>query len=206
MLDRFGGRRAKAFPAEIFCRFVEQLEYKPLCEVADLTNPLGFKGNYIVFPLLESNPLTDFMMEPYVDRATGELIDPADPTGFSLDEFAQYVCCLKKELTSDEFESLRPTLKAQLQAILTSPRRNDDVLVVPTDSLFIEALPAGHALIERFKKDHRMIDVKKAQAELRGTELENIRRAARILEGEREDPDIDKKVLIEGVSNPVVET
>lgn len=206
-LDRFGGRQAQTFAVETLCQFSEpeQLEFKPLCEVADLDNLLGFKGNYMLFPLFESNPLTDYMMEPYVDRATGELVDPSDPAGWSLDEFSQYVCCLKEQLTADEFESLKPQLKQLYKDILTAPRRNDDVLVVPTDSLFIEALPAAHSLIEEFKAAHRMIDVKKVQGEVRKLELENVRYAARILANEREDPDIDKKVIIEGTPSPVVE-
>jgi hypothetical protein len=43
--------------------------------------------------------------------------------------------------------------------------------------------------------------VKKVQAEVRHTELENIRLAARALEGEREDPDIDKKIVVEGAAD-----
>jgi hypothetical protein len=203
-LDRFGGREAKTFPVEAFCQFPEELEYKPLSEVADLDNLLGFKGNYMIFPLLESNPLTDYMMEPYVDRATGELLDPSDPAGWSLDEFSKYVCCLKEQLTAEEFEALKPALKEQYQALLTAPRRNDDVLVVPTNSLFIECLPATHSLIEQYKKDHRMIDVKKVQSEVRRMEMENIRYAARLLSDEREDPEIERKIVIEGASGNAI--
>jgi hypothetical protein len=204
-LPRFGGRNATLFPVETIVTFPvpATLETEPLCEVADLDDLLGFKGNYMLFPLLESNPLTDYMMEPFVDRATGELVDPSDPAGWSLDEFSQYVCCLDHELADDEFEALRPALKAQYQALLTA-RRDDDVLVVPTNSLFIECLPASHSLIERFKKDHRMLDVKKVLGEVRHIELENLRRAARLLADEREDPDIEKKVIIEGNVTPHV--
>jgi hypothetical protein len=49
-----------------------------------------------------------------------------------------------------------------------------------------------------------MIDVKKAQAETRQKELDNVRMAARILSGERGDPHVDKKILIEGGANFVV--
>ena len=202
-LERFGGRNAATFPVEAFCQFPEELEYKPLCEVADLGNPQGCIGNYMIFPLLESNPLTDYMMEPYVDRATGELVDPSDPSGWSLDEFSQYVCCLKEQLTPEELETLKPALKEQYQALLTAPRRNNDVLVVPTNSLFIECLPATHSLIEQFKKDHRMLDVKKVQADVRKLEMENIRYAARLLSEEREDPEIEKKILVEGIQTIV---
>jgi hypothetical protein len=69
---------------------------------------------------------------------------------------------------------------------------------VPTGSVFIEALPGEHPLLEDFKALHRAVDVKKVQAEVRKTELENIRYAARILAGEREDPDIERKIVVEG--------
>ena len=45
---------------------------------------------------------------------------------------------------------------------------------------------------------------KKVQAEVRHAELENLRLVDRILHGEREDPDIDKKVIIEGAVGPTV--
>ncbi|MBX3085688.1 MAG: hypothetical protein KF716_28885 [Anaerolineae bacterium] len=198
MLSRFGGRPAKTYKVQVSSTFSDQLEYKPLCEVADLDNLLGFKGNYMVFPLLESNPLTDYMMEPYIDRATGELVDPSDPAGYSLDEFTKYVCCLKDQLTADEFESLRPTLKEQFQAILTNARRNDDVLVVPSESLFIEICQSGGNLLEPYKRDQRFHDVRKVQAEVRKLEMENIRYAARLLSDEYEDPEIEKKIVVEG--------
>ncbi len=95
-LPSFSGRDAKVFPLESVTKFDSQLAHKPLSQVADLDNLLGFKGNYAIFPLLESNALTDFMMDPFVDRATGQLVDPSDPLNWSLDEFSQYVCCLKK--------------------------------------------------------------------------------------------------------------
>ncbi len=53
---------------------------------------------------------------------------------------------------------------------------------------------------------HRTLDVKKAQEEVRHAELENIRLAARALEGEREDPDIEKKGIIENGQNAVIDT
>jgi hypothetical protein len=204
VLPRFGGVTSQAYPMECITKFDTQTTYKPLSEVADVSTLLGFKGNYAIFPLYLSNTLTDFMMEPYIDRATGQLVDPSDPLNWSLDEFSDYVCCLKKQLTNEEFHQLQPQLQKLYQTILTNPSRNDDVLVVPTNSLFIEALPATHTLLERFKLDHRMIDVKKAQAEAREKELENVRRAARILSDERGDPHVDKKILIEGGANFVV--
>src|SRR5262249_34826290 len=132
-LPRFGGRDAKLFPIESLTKFDTQLAFKPLSEVADLDRLLGFKGNYAIFPLLESNALTDFMMDPYVDRATGQLVDPSDPLNWSIDEFSEYVCCLKNTLTAEELQTLRPDLDTIYQAILTNPLRDDDVLVVPTN-------------------------------------------------------------------------
>jgi hypothetical protein len=205
-LPRFGGRTAKTFSVEAVTKVSDQLEHAPLCEVADLDNLLGFKGNYMLFPLFESNVLTDFMMEPYVDRATGALVDPADPAGWSLDEFSQYVCCLKGRLSEEDFARIRPDLQQQYETLLTSPRRNGDVLVVPTNSLFIEALPATHTLIEKYKQGHRLEDLKKAQADVREKELGNVLRAARLLAGQREDPHVDRRVVIEGGNGVVVPT
>jgi hypothetical protein len=197
-LDRFGGRDAKCYPFESVTSVKDDLVFKPLSQVADLDRLLGFKGNYMIFPLKESNALTDFMMDPYIDRATGQLVDPSDPLNWSIDEFTRYVCCLKGHLSDAEFQRLLPRLKKIYQAILSNPSRNDDVLVVPTNSLFIAALPDSHTLLEQFKLCHRMIDVLSAEADARHKEVDTIRGVARILAGEREDPNIDQRVLIQG--------
>ena len=52
---------------------------------------------------------------------------------------------------------------------------------------------------------HRAVDVKKVQAEVRRMEMENVRYAARIVQGEREDPDIEKKIIVEGSKDPVID-
>jgi len=72
------------------------------------------------------------------------------------------------------------------------------MVIVPSDSLYIEALPGTHPLLEDFKLIHRAIDVKRAQAEARKAELENLRLAARLSRGDLRDPDVDKVVVIEG--------
>jgi hypothetical protein len=197
-LARFGGRDAKIYPCESVTKFTDNIDFRPLSQVADIDHLLGFKGNYMIFPLKESNPLTDFMMAPYIDSATGQLIDPSDPVNWSIDEFTQYVCCLEEKLTNDEFQKLLPVLQKTYQIILSNPARNDDVLVVPTNSLFVAALPDSHTLLEQFKLYHRMVDAMKAAGEARGAEVENLRRTARLLAGEREDPNVDQRVLIQG--------
>ena len=63
-----------------------------------------------------------------------------------------------------------------------SSRALDDRVIVPTSSLYIEALVGTHPLLEDFKLLHRALDVKKVQAEVRHAELENVRLAARALE------------------------
>jgi hypothetical protein len=65
------------------------------------------------------------------------------------------------------------------------------MVIVPTDSLYAELLTSGQSLIEPFKKEHRSLDVGKVRAEIREAELENLRRALRIENGELDDPDID---------------
>ncbi len=185
----------------------EELETVDLVEIADLDNLLGYKGNYMMFPLIKSNPLTDFMMQPYIDSAFGDFMNLHDPDefgNFSLEDFSKYVCCLK-EKKPDEFEDLEGELKEIFEKLLNSPLRNNEEIIVPTGSLFVEALPGSHAILEDFKLMHRAIDVKKVQAEVREMELENIRAAARLLASKDDiklldDPDIEsiKQVFVSG--------
>lgn len=176
--------------------------YKQLVEVADLDNLLGFKGNYMIFPLKEHNALTEFMAAPYIDEAFGAM-DPDQLSNINLEEFSRYICCLHKEAPA-EYEQLKPVLKRWLERLLSDPLRNGDEIVVPTGSLFIEMLPSSQSLLEDFKLRHRQWDVYKVQEEVRMQALENIRYAKRILMDELEDPRIEKKVVVEngdGITN-----
>ncbi len=172
--------------------------YKQLVEVADLDTPLGFKGNYMIFPLKEHNALTELMAAPYIDEAFGAM-DPDELSNINLTEFSRYICCLHKE-DPLEYERLKPVLRYWLEKLLADPLRNGDEIIVPTGSLFIEMLPSDKSLLEDFKLKHREWDVYKVQAEVRRMELENIRYAARLLNAEREDPDVEKKIIVNGVN------
>jgi hypothetical protein len=192
------------FEAEVGLDIDPAFQTAPLVDVAELDNLLGFKGNYMIFALKESNPVTDYMMAPYVLEGLDELIDPDAAGNWTLDEFASYVVDLKGRLTEDQFADVKDDLLAQYKQLLTKRLRDGEILTVPTGALFIEALPAGHSLIERFKALHRALDVKRAQAEVRRLELENLRYAARLVGGEHEDPDVERKIVIEGPGTVVV--
>lgn len=182
----------------------DNLEYQTLEEVADLDNLLGFKGNYMIFPLKQTNVLTDFLMTPYLDPVAG-LRDP-DPRGnWTLTDFIKYVCCMRDHLSPAEFNKLRPGLEAAYRELVADPGADGEVIVTPTDALFIEALPGAHPILEDFKLMHRAVDVKRAQADVRAVELENLRLAARLLTGELEDPTIERKIVVEGDGPDVVQ-
>lgn len=185
------------------CQLDQDFEYKTLEEMADLDNLLGFKGNFMMFPLRESNVLTDYMMTPYFDPTT-IIRDPDTLAQWTLPEFSEYVCCLSRTTPRKQFEKFIPGLKEVYNHLINGTDPNGDEVVVPTGSLFIEALPGAHPILEDFKLMHRLIDVKKAKADVRAAELENIRAAARILSDELEDPNIEKKVVIEGGSSVIV--
>jgi hypothetical protein len=180
-----------------------------LAQIADLDRPLGFKGNYMIFPLRKSNPLTDLMMVPYVDTELG-LHDPDELGGWAPDDFARYARCLleahrqRADLTDAEYAALETRLREQHTRILSSPRRVSDEVIVPANSLFIEALPGAHPLLEDFKLDHRRMDVEKVREETRKLKLESLRYAARILDNSFDDPEIDRQIVINGASNGVV--
>ncbi|WP_299444209.1 hypothetical protein [uncultured Phycicoccus sp.] len=170
---------------------------RTLAEVADLDDLLGFKGNYLIFPLRESNPLTDYLLEPYVD-AGFRLIDPHDPGNISREDFARYVCHLRESLDDEGFEELRPALLERFRKLLLTDPVHGDEVVVPTGSAYIEALPGARPLLEDFKLAHRAVDVLDAREDVREAALENLRRAARILGDDLEDPDVDARYVIEG--------
>lgn len=176
-------------------------EHKSLVEVADLDNLLGFKGNYMIFALKEHNALTEFMAAPYVDAAFGAM-DPDELSNVNLRDYGKYICCLHEKLPPEEFEALKPELKKWLELLLADPLRNGDEVVVPTDSLFIEILPGSHPLLENFKLRHRELDVYKMQEDVRRAGLEALRLASRLINSEREDPDVEKKIVVEGSLAP----
>jgi hypothetical protein len=193
----------KPLKLTVHCKLDPNLQYDTLEEVADLDNLLGFKGNYMMFPLKKGNPLTDFLMAPYLDAALG-VRDP-DPLGdWTLADFAKYVCCLYANETKAQFEKMLPGLQDLFARLMEAPGSEGEEIIVPTDSLYIEALPGSHPILEDFKLIHRAVDVKRAQAETRSAELENLRFVARLLAGEREDPTIEKKVVIEGGNDVLV--
>jgi len=181
-------------------------DFVTLAEVADLDRLLGFKGNYMIFPLRQSNALTDFMMTPFVDSELG-LRDPDEFGNWTPEEFVEYAHTLneqmqerlaKGEITQAEVDATIAKLTEQYKRLLSAPRRAEDEVTVPTGSLFIEALPGAHPILEDFKLIHRAIDVKRIQAEVRKLETENVRYAARILAQEREDPEVEKRIIIDG--------
>ena len=75
---------------------------------------------------------------------------------------------------------------------------------MPSESLYIEALPGKHPNLEDFKLRHRAVDVLRVKAEVRKLELENLRYAARVLVGERDDPDVERKIVIDGHPDSVI--
>jgi hypothetical protein len=153
--------------------------------------------------LKEPNCLTDFMMTPYLDAALG-LRDPDELGNWTLEEFVEYVRCLQGHMSQNDFNALLDGLANQFRSLLNTPRRGTEEIVVPTGSLFIEALPGKHPILEDFKLKHRAMDVKRVQADVRRIELENLRLVARLLTDEYEDPEIERKIVIEGSGQNVV--
>jgi len=168
---------------------------RTLVEVADLDSLLGFKGNYMIFPLKKNNYITMYMMQDYLDVADEIAARDPDPYGdYTVDDLQRLATCLKaKDPNLYDKEGIRKAIIARL----ISGRKEKELVVVPTSSLYIEALVGTHPLLEDFKLIHRALDVKKVQAEVRHAELENIRLAARALKGNEEDPDIEKKIVIQ---------
>ena len=188
---------------EFKANFSVQQEATTLAQSADMDKLLGFKGNYMIFPLKDSNPLTDYMLTPYID-AGFRLLDPDDKGNISREDFARYVCYLRDTLDDEQFEAVREELLERYRQLILSDPVHGDEIIVPSGSAYIEALPGANPLLENFKLAHRAIDVINAQEETRASTIDNIRRAARVLGDDLEDPDIDAKYQFEGDANATV--
>jgi hypothetical protein len=165
-----------------------------LGEIADLDRPLGYRGNYMIFPLKQHNALTKFLSVPYADTRS-VLHDPNEVANFTLSELDHYVECLRETMPEDDFEAIKPRIDSLYDFILSHPFPNEEDIIVPSGSLFIEALPGSAPVLEEFKLLHRAVDVTKAAAEVRSRELENLRYAARILGTQLGDPEIQTVVV-----------
>jgi hypothetical protein len=165
-----------------------------LVEIADLDNPLGYKGNYIIFPLKSACYLTSYMLQDYVDDYFG-IRDPNEAADHPLDEVSQYIAQVWKKSTEDQ----QAALKTLYTKMLLSTQAFSDEIVVASGQLYIEALPGRHPLLEDFKLRHRLEDVKKVQAEVRHAEMENLRLAARLVASpaQLQDPDIEKRIVVD---------
>ena len=169
-------------------------ETRKLQEIADLDKPLGYKGNYIIFPLKECVYLTDHMMQEYVDGYLG-LRDPDDAMG----DFPNTESLVKftEEIYADLNTEERQVIQNILIDRLTSQRKNDELIVVPTGQLFIEALPGTQPLLEKFKLQHRRLDVEKVRGDVLRSGLENLRYLDRLEADILDDPETEKKVIIQ---------
>jgi hypothetical protein len=174
-----------------------------LAELVDLDRMIGFKGNYIIYPLKDSNGLTDYMMTPYIDTTMG-VRDPDGAGNWTLEEFRTYIECLKKTLKPSEFNKIEDQLEEQAKKILTSPHRDGEHITIPSNSLYMQMLVDSGKALEGFKEEHRKMDVLKVKAEVRAAELDNLRRAKLVLADKLEDPNIEsvKNVYYRGAVAP----
>jgi hypothetical protein len=180
---------------------------KKLYEIADLDNVLAYKGNYMIFALKEFNYLTLEMMQGYLDVGDEVFIrDPDEFGNYSVDDLKALATCVNQN-SPDTFkdENNKKELTSVLARLIAAAKTNDDLVIVPTTSLYIECLVGTHPLLEDFKLIHRALDVKKVQAEVRHAELENVRLAARAMKNQLGDPDIEKVVVVGDNKNVTVD-
>jgi hypothetical protein len=189
-------------------------ETMKLHQVADIETLIGFKGNYMMFPMVKFDYMTWLQMQNYLtyNGASVSAQDPDPFAGLTVDDVKNIMATVYKNdpasFTAVIPGSNPPTTNQQMfEAILTQMLADDnpDMVVVPSKSLYIDGLPGTHPLLEDFKLIHRAIDVKKAQAEARHTELENLRLAARLESNELGDPEIDKVVVVGSGQNVTVD-
>jgi hypothetical protein len=172
-------------------------EPSKLHQIADLDNLLGFKGNYMIFPLVNfHNYMAWYLVHPYIS-SDGISVMATDPDPYADLTVPQLKAGMAQILAKhpETFAANEAYFEETMFRLLST--QDPEMMIVPSNSLYIEALPGTHPLLEDFKLMHRAIDVKKAQAELRKAELENLRLASRLANAEYGDPDIEKKIVVE---------
>jgi hypothetical protein len=176
---------------------------KKLHEVADIDTLIGFKGNYMIFPLTDfDNYMTWYLIHNYVDfDASGAFLSDPDKTADIDPSTLETAMATIKAMAPDTFAANEDKFVDVMVQLLSN--ETEQMVIVPSDQLYIEALPGTHPILEDFKLMHRALDVKKVQAEVRHAELENLRLAARLASGEYGDPDVEKKIVIEGNTDKI---
>jgi len=172
-----------------------------LHEIADLGNLIGFKGNYRIFPLQDHNAITDLLLQDYVDETFGGISDPDILGKFTTEELIKTMRMNYKKLKPEEKPRAKKLFENALKLKLTNANPETEEIVVPSNSLYIEALLGTHTLLEPFK--HREVDVLKAKQELVSAKLENLRKSARMLNDNFED-EIDKQIIVKGNGDATV--
>ncbi len=178
---------------------VEMTESRKLHEVADLDKLIGFRGNYAIFPLSESNALTNSMSQDFFDNYFG-VVDQGP-----LDHFptrSEALAYVQGEWNKSGTDKL--ALTQWLVEVLSAQKRISEEIIVPTGQLFIEALPGSTPLLEDFKLKHRAVDVRAAEVDLDLKLIEALRHTARLSQDDLSDPDVDKNIRIDGDSKNVI--
>ncbi len=153
----------------------EELQYESLEEAADLDILLGFKGNYMIFPLGSRSRLITAMMVPYLDPVL-RLRDPDEAGNWTLTGLPQIMLCVWPKEHLSQKQSSRSDCRGWRRCISGRRRprmRAREEIIVPTGSLFIEALPGRST--ESWRTSSSCTGawtLKKAQAEVRMAELE----------------------------------
>jgi hypothetical protein len=141
---------------------------KKLHQVADVDSLIGFKGNYMIFPLVDfNNYMAWYLIHNYVefDPTAGLMVSDPDPDSHTtLDDLktAMEAIYAHDPTSFGQYETQFEEVMLRLLSDQT-----EQMVIVPSDQLYIEALPGTHPILEDFKLIHRALDVKKVQAEVR---------------------------------------
>lgn len=174
---------------------------RKLHQVADLRKPLGYRGNLAMFPLTELNDLVLLMAEDFLDSQFG-IMDPDPlaelPTASEALEIAR--CAWNADGVT---EATRREIAEWLMKALREAHRISQEITIPTGEVFIEALPGKHPILEDYKLAHRAHDAALAGVQVKQAEVELLRRAMRLRDGDYSDADVDKYIRIDGEADRI---
>ena len=160
----------------------------------------------MIFPLVDfNNYMAWYLIHNYIhlDPTAGLMVSDPDPLADTSPDDLETAMKAIYAQNPDSFAKNEADFEEVMLRLLSD--QAEQMVIVPSDQLYIEALPGTHPILEDFKLMHRALDVKKVQAEVRHAELENLRLAARLASGEYGDPDIDKVVVVGSGRNVTVD-
>ena len=175
-------------------------EWQTAGEAAELGSLMGFFGNYGVYRLKEPHLLTTFMGRGYYNQTGVGRVGDAPSEEELLQCFRDIADDWRSSEEGEVPEAVKSAMNELLTARLNDPGLAEEMIVLPMDAMFVEALTAKHPVLEDYKLKHRKHDLRKAEIDALIAESELGRRLEKLRSGDLE-AEPSKIVRVDGAAS-----